>query len=73
MLPFAAGADATVLTAVIAGVALVTGAALAALGSVRGARIKLDEVRLSHRQQLESAHLETAREHVDSLYLPLSR
>jgi hypothetical protein len=62
----------TVATALIAAGAVVLGGALTTLGTLITARNKLAELQLVHRQQLADAHLQSARSHTETIYIPLN-
>ena len=71
MLPFVVAAN-TVTTALVAAGGVVLGAVLALAGTVFTARSKLAELRLSHAQKLAGEHLQAARAHTKTVYIPLN-
>lgn len=66
-------ATSTVTTAVIAAGAAILAAVLTLLGTVVTARSKLAALELKYQQKRADAHLQSARGHIDTIYIPLSQ
>lgn len=61
-----------ITTAAIAAGALVLGGLLTTVGTIITARSKVAELEVTHRQKLQDAHLQAARQHTDAIYIPLN-
>ncbi len=64
--------DNTVLTALIAGIAALGGAAIAGFSSNMSAKHKLRELEVTFSQKVRETYLQNAREYTKSIYVPLT-